>query len=193
MEAGVIGQHLLCSALLQAEGRPRRRLQEHEQVVKDVVLPGTLTFIDTDHPNGWVQPWLEVTPGKSLAGTEELVYQTLHQFACFSHVWYCPVDAIGQKFAQIACVIRVIVVFFYLFLLLVLTYGAVLLAAAFQLMTPFSGPPAEEAPAPKRKAQNHHCWKAAGLSQPPHSAPGSALYPATAELSSISVTLNTAA
>lgn len=137
MEAGVIGQHLLCSALLQAEGRPRGRLQEHEQVVKDIVLPGTLTFIDTDHPNGWVQPWLEVIPGKSLAGTEELVYQTLHQFACFSHVWYCPEDAIGQKFAQIACVIRVIVVFFYLFLLLILTYGAVLLAAAFRLMTPF--------------------------------------------------------
>lgn len=50
MEAGVV-QHLLCSAQLQAEGMHRGRLQ-NEQEVKDVVLLGTLTFIDTARPNG---------------------------------------------------------------------------------------------------------------------------------------------
>jgi len=71
MEAGVSCWHLLQSPQLQVEGVPRGRTHGHKQVVEGVVLPGTPAFIDTAHPNSWLQLWLEGIPGKLLTGTKK--------------------------------------------------------------------------------------------------------------------------
>lgn len=54
-QTGLPRQNLLFISQLYVEGVPGGRPQGHEQAVEDVVLVGTLSFVDAGHSNGRLQ------------------------------------------------------------------------------------------------------------------------------------------
>ncbi|XP_052552071.1 uncharacterized protein LOC128086992 isoform X1 [Tympanuchus pallidicinctus] len=100
-DAGVPHPYPLSGAHLQLEDVARGCLQGHEHAVDSVAPIGTPAFKANAHPNGWLQPWHEVTLGNCVTDAQKFIHQLLHHLALVSPGLQRPNGELGVKPAHV--------------------------------------------------------------------------------------------